>query len=90
MSKTLRVLAVDQFLARDDEGSWLEWRISRDPDGKPFVTTDEGHRVDQGDYVLTTINGDRFVMKHIDFQISVRDTRGIITHVEVADGTYKS
>ena len=69
MSKILKVLAVDQFLHHADDGSWLEWSINHDPDGRPFVTTDEGQRVDEGDFVLTQWNGDRLAMKHIDYML---------------------
>ena len=85
MTRVLKVLAVDQFLHNAEYGSWLEWIVQKDNDGRPFVVTDEGQRVDEGDFVVTQISGERRAFKHIDFirAFDAKKDNGVVALIEV-------
>ena len=87
MSRTLRVLAVDQFSARADEHSWLEWIIQHDKEGRPYVMAEQPdgsvRRVNEGDFVVTAMNGERHAFAQADFTGRYKDVGTFITRIQV-------
>ena len=86
MKRILRVLAVDKFPAAKDEGSWLEWVVQKDKHGL-FVMAEQPDgsvkRVNKGDFVITTMTGERHAFTQAEFKNRYVDIGTFVTKIEV-------